>query len=196
MAQGHNRGPLHGIPVAHKDIVDTKGIRTTAGTKILADRVPEEDAEIVSRLAQAGCVLVGKTNLHELCYGITSTNPHYGAVRNPWDTERIPGGSSGGSAAAVAAGQIFAGTGTDTGGSIRIPASMCGVVGFKPTYDRVSRRGVGPLGFTLDHVGPLTRTVRDAAICFGAMAGRTVAPKGSLQRSPSSEFQERFSSTA
>lgn len=125
--------------------------------------------------------MVGKTNLHELCYGITSTNPHYGAVRNPWDTERIPGGSSGGSAAAVAANLIFMGSGTDTGGSIRIPASMCGVVGFKPTYDQVSRKGVGPLGFTLDHVGPITRTVRDAAICFAAMSGRPVAPPQPLR---------------
>ncbi len=181
LARGVDRGPLHGIPIAHKDIVDTQGIRTTAGSKIFADRVPAEDAEIVTRLMQAGCVMVGKTNLHELCYGITSTNPHYGAVRNPWDTDRIPGGSSGGSAAAVAAGSIFMGSGTDTGGSIRIPASMCGVVGFKPTYDYVSRKGVGPLGFTLDHVGPITRTVRDAAICFAAMSGRPVAPPKPLR---------------
>jgi len=181
LARGEDRGPLHGIPIAHKDIVDTRGIRTTAGTKIFSGRVPDEDAEIVTLLTQAGCVMVGKTNLHELCYGITSANPHYGAVRNPWDLQRIPGGSSGGSAAAVAARMIFMGTGTDTGGSIRIPASMCGVVGFKPTYDRVSRRGVGPLGFTLDHVGPITRSVHDAAICFGAMAGRKVAPIASLR---------------
>ena len=181
LAWGRDRGPLHGIPIAHKDIVDTKGIRTTAGTKIFTDRVPEEDAEIVTRMVQAGCVMVGKTNLHELCYGITSNNPHYGAVRNPWDTERIPGGSSGGSAAAVAAGLVFAATGTDTGGSIRIPASMCGVVGFKPTYEIVSRRGVGPLGFTLDHVGPLARTVRDAALCFATMAGHASTPDISLE---------------
>jgi aspartyl-tRNA(Asn)/glutamyl-tRNA(Gln) amidotransferase subunit A len=195
LSQGVDRGPLHGIPIAHKDIVDTAGIRTTAGTKIFADRVPVEDAEIVTHLAQAGCVMVGKTNLHELCYGITSTNPHYGAVRNPWDTERIPGGSSGGSAAAVAAGLIFMGSGTDTGGSIRIPASMCGVVGFKPTYDAVSRLGVGPLGFTLDHVGPLTRTVRDAALCFAAMSGRAAAPgkpmKGVRVGIPSTFFFDR-----
>ncbi len=181
LARGQDRGPLHGIPIAHKDIVDTKGIRTTAGTKIFADRIPNDDAEIVTRLEQAGCVLVGKTNLHELCYGITSTNPHYGAVRNPHDLERIPGGSSGGSAAAVAAGLIFAGTGTDTGGSIRIPASMCGVVGFKPTYERVSRRGVGPLGFTLDHVGPLCRTVHDAFLFFAAMTGTSPAQTGNLR---------------
>lgn len=181
LAEGRDRGPLHGIPIAHKDIFDTKGVRTTAGTKIFAERIPEDDAEIVRLLAEAGCVSIGKTNLHELCYGITSTNPHCGAVRNPWDTERIPGGSSGGSAAAVAAGIVFAATGTDTGGSIRIPAAMCGVVGFKPTYGSVGRNGVGPLGFTLDHVGPIARTVRDAAMCFAAMARRPVASSRSLQ---------------
>jgi aspartyl-tRNA(Asn)/glutamyl-tRNA(Gln) amidotransferase subunit A len=174
LARGEDRGPLHGIPIAHKDIFDTAGVRTTAGSKIFADRVPGKDAEVVARLARAGAVMVGKTNLHELCYGITSSNPHYGAVRNPHDLERIPGGSSGGSAAAVAAGCIFMGTGTDTGGSIRIPAAMCGVVGLKPTYDNVSREGVGPLGFTLDHVGPITRTVEDAAICYSAMSGNPV----------------------
>jgi aspartyl-tRNA(Asn)/glutamyl-tRNA(Gln) amidotransferase subunit A len=181
LARGVDRGPLHGIPIAHKDIVDTADVPTTAGTKIFANRVPQQDAGIVTRLTQAGCVMVGKTNLHELCYGITSTNPHYGAVRNPWDTDRIPGGSSGGSAAAVAAGLIFMGSGTDTGGSIRIPASMCGVVGFKPTYGAVSRQGVGPLGFTLDHAGPLTRTVRDAALCFAAMSGRPPAPARTMK---------------
>ncbi len=116
--------------------------------------------------------MLGKTNLHELCYGITSNNPHFGAVHNPWNLERIPGGSSGGSAAAVAGGMVFAASGTDTGGSIRLPASFCGVVGLKPTYGRLSRRGVMPLGLTLDHVGPLARTVRDAAACFYAMAAQ------------------------
>ena len=116
--------------------------------------------------------MLGKTNLHELCYGITSNNPHFGAVHNPWDLDRIPGGSSGGSAAAVAADLVFAASGTDTGGSIRLPAAFCGVVGLKPTYGRVSRRGVLPLGLTLDHVGPIARTVRDAETCFRAMAGR------------------------
>lgn len=121
--------------------------------------------------------MLGKTNLHELCYGITSTNPHFGAVRNPWDRERIPGGSSGGSAAAVAAGMVFAATGTDTGGSIRIPASFCGVVGLKPTYGSISRRGCLPLGTTLDHVGPIARTVRDVATVFQAMGGKDSAPQ-------------------
>ncbi len=174
IAQQIYRGPLHGIPIAHKDIFDTAGIRTTAGTKIFADRVPQKDAAVVARLAEAGAVMVGKTNLHELCYGITSNNPHYGAVRNPYDRERIPGGSSGGSAVAVATGCVFMATGTDTGGSIRIPAAMCGVVGLKPTYDKISREGVGPLGFTLDHVGPITRTAEDAAICYSVMSGELV----------------------
>ena len=164
-------GTLHGIPIAHKDCFATKGVRTTGGSKILADRVPDHDADIVTRLREAGAVSVGKTNLHELCYGITSNNPHFGAVRNPWDLARIPGGSSGGSAAAVAAGMVFAASGTDTGGSIRVPASFCGVVGLKPTYGAISRRGCLPLGITLDHVGPIARTVRDTAAVFAAMRG-------------------------
>jgi aspartyl-tRNA(Asn)/glutamyl-tRNA(Gln) amidotransferase subunit A len=170
LANGIDRGPLHGIPIAHKDCFSTKGVRTTGGSKILADRVPDHDAEMVSRLDEAGAVMLGKTNLHELCYGITSNNPHFGAVHNPWDLERIPGGSSGGSAAAVAAELVFAASGTDTGGSIRVPAAFCGVVGLKPTYGRLSRRGVLPLGLTLDHVGPIARTVRDVAACYCAMA--------------------------
>jgi len=175
LARGVDRGPLHGIPVAHKDLMMTRGVRTTAGSKIFSDFVPSEDAEVVKKWSDAGAVMIGKTGLHELAYGITSNNPHFGAVRNPWDTERIPGGSSGGSAAAVAAGMVFAATGTDTGASIRLPASFCGAVGLKPTYERVSRRGVIPLGLTLDHVGPITRTVRDAAVAFQAMA---IQPSG------------------
>lgn len=171
LARGVDRGPLHGIPIAHKDLMLTRGVRTTGGSKIFADFVPDHDAEVVTKLNDAGAVMVGKTGLHELAYGITSTNPHYGAIRNPWDTERIPGGSSGGSSAAVAAGMVTMATGTDTGGSIRVPASYCGVVGLKPTYDRISRRGVMPLAFSLDHIGPLTRTVRDAAISFHVMRG-------------------------
>jgi aspartyl-tRNA(Asn)/glutamyl-tRNA(Gln) amidotransferase subunit A len=171
LARGFDRGPLHGIPIAHKDLVMTRGVRTTAGSKIFADFVPEADADVVVKLDDAGTVMVGKTNLHELAYGITSNNPHFGAVRNPWDLERITGGSSGGSGAALAAGLVFMATGTDTGGSIRIPSSFCGTVGLKPTYERVSRGGVIPLGLTLDHIGPMTRTVRDAAIAFHAMLG-------------------------
>jgi aspartyl-tRNA(Asn)/glutamyl-tRNA(Gln) amidotransferase subunit A len=133
LACGIDRGPLHGIPIAHKDNICTRGVRTTSGSKIFADFVPDRDATIVSQLNDAGAVMIGKTGLHEFAYGITSNNPHFGAIRNPWDTERIPGGSSGGSAAAVAARLIPLATGTDTGGSIRIPASFCGVVGLKPT---------------------------------------------------------------
>jgi aspartyl-tRNA(Asn)/glutamyl-tRNA(Gln) amidotransferase subunit A len=169
LASGVDRGPLHGIPIAHKDLMRTKGIRTTAGSKIFAAYIPPRDAAIVTRLRDAGAVSLGKTGLHELAYGITSNNPHFGAIHNPWDLGRIPGGSSGGSAVAVAAGMLPFATGTDTGGSIRVPASFCGIVGLKPTFGRVNIRGVLPLGFTQDHVGPLTRTVRDAAIAFQAM---------------------------
>jgi aspartyl-tRNA(Asn)/glutamyl-tRNA(Gln) amidotransferase subunit A len=170
LARGFDRGPLHGIPIAHKDLMRTKGVRTTAGAKIFADYIPQRDAAIVTKLHQAGAVSLGKTGLHELAYGITSNNPHFGAIHNPWDLSRIPGGSSGGSAVAVAAGLVPFATGTDTGGSIRVPASFCGVVGLKPTFGRVNIRGVLPLGFSQDHVGPLTGSVRDAAIAFQAMA--------------------------
>jgi aspartyl-tRNA(Asn)/glutamyl-tRNA(Gln) amidotransferase subunit A len=172
LARGADRGPLHGLPVAHKDLMMTRGVRTTAGSKIFEHFIPDQDAVVVEKLNDAGAVMVGKTGLHELAYGITSNNPHFGAVRNPWDTERIPGGSSGGSGSAVAADLVFVATGTDTGGSIRIPSSFCGTVGLKPTYERVSRRGVLPLGLTLDHIGPMTRTVRDCAVAFQAMASK------------------------
>ncbi|MBI3662718.1 MAG: Asp-tRNA(Asn)/Glu-tRNA(Gln) amidotransferase subunit GatA [Acidobacteria bacterium] len=172
IARGRYRGPLHGIPISLKDNIATKGIRTTAGSKILADNTPREDATVAKRLRRAGAVLVGKTNLHEFAYGVTTENPHYGSTRNPWDTSRIPGGSSGGSAAALAAGMCYASVGTDTGGSIRIPAALCGLVGFKPTYGRVSACGTIPLSPTLDHVGPLARTVTDAAIVLRTITGR------------------------
>ncbi len=172
LAQGRDRGPLHGIPIALKDVFETRGVRTTAGSKLFADHVPDRDAAVVERLMAAGAVLTGKTNMHELAYGVTSTNPHFGAVRNPRDLERIPGGSSGGSGAAVAADMVFAAMGSDTGGSIRIPASYCGVVGLKPTYGLVSTRGVLPLDFSLDHMGPLARSVRDASVVLNAIAGR------------------------
>ena len=171
MSAGRLRGPLHGIPVAVKDVFCTRGLLTTAGSKLFADHVPDHDAAAVERLRQAGAVIVGKTNQHELAYGITSSNPHYGPVRNPWNTGCVPGGSSGGSGAAVAARMCFMAMGNDTGGSIRIPASFCGVVGLKPTIGRVSRYGVMPLDFTLDHVGPITRSVRDAALCLNVLAG-------------------------
>jgi aspartyl-tRNA(Asn)/glutamyl-tRNA(Gln) amidotransferase subunit A len=170
LARGVDHGPLHGIPIAHKDNIFTRGVRTTGGSKIFADFVPDYDATIVRQLNDAGGNVTGKTGLHEFAYGITSNNPHFGAIRNPRDPERIPGGSSGGSAAAVAAGLVPLATGTDTGGSIRIPASFCGVVGLKPTYERVSRRGVMPLGLTLDHAGALAGTVRDVALAFSLIA--------------------------
>lgn len=171
LARGSDRSPLLGIPIAVKDVFATRGVRTTAGSKLFAEHIPEHDAAVVERLAAAGAVLVGKNNLHELAYGITSNNPHFGAVHNPHNPGRIPGGSSGGSGAAVAAGMVFGAMGSDTGGSIRIPASYCGVVGLKPTYGRVSRFGVLPLAFSLDHIGPLTRSVRDAAVVLSAIAG-------------------------
>ena len=176
LSHGIDRGPMHGIPIAHKDLVYTKGVRTTGGSKIFKDFVPDYDADIAASLDRAGTVLIGKTNLHEFAYGITSTNPHFGAVRNPWDTDRIPGGSSGGSGAAVAAGVLPMATGTDTGGSIRIPASFCGVTGLKPTFGLISKRGVMPLGWTMDHMGPITKTVRDAAVAFHAMGGSGAVP--------------------
>lgn len=159
-----DRGPLHGIPISLKDNIYTKDIRTTAGSKILKDFVPLHDAVVWTKLKEAGAILLGKTNLHEFAYGVTTNNPHYGPTRNPWDLARIPGGSSGGSAAAVAAGLCYGSIGTDTGGSIRIPASLCGVVGLKPGIGRISAEGVVPLSPRLDFVGPLTRTVADAAL--------------------------------
>jgi aspartyl-tRNA(Asn)/glutamyl-tRNA(Gln) amidotransferase subunit A len=172
LGAGRDLGPLHGIPVAVKDLFYTRGVRTTDGSKVYEDFVPGVSAAVVERLEAAGAVLVGKLNMHEIAYGITSANPHFGAVRNPWNADRSPGGSSGGSGAAVASGMVYAAMGSDTGGSIRIPASFCGTVGLKPTYGRVSRYGAFPLAYSLDHMGPLTRSVRDAAIVLNAIAGR------------------------
>ncbi len=169
--QGNWRGPLHGIPVALKDLIDTAGVLTTAASAIYKDRIPREDAEGVRRLRQAGAVIVGKNNLHEFAYGASSLVSHFGDMHNPRDAARIAGGSSGGSAAAVATGMAFAAIGTDTAGSIRLPAALCGCVGLKPTHGRVSSRGVIPLSPTLDHVGPLTASVEDAAIVLQAIAG-------------------------
>lgn len=163
--KGHrDRGPLHGIPISLKDNICTKDIRTTAGSKILKDFVPQHDAVVVTQLKEAGAVLLGKTNVHEFAYGVTTNNPHYGPARNPWDLARIPGGSSGGSAAAVAAGLCYGSIGTDTGGSIRIPAALCGIVGLKPTFGRVSVTDVIPLSPRLDCVGPLARSAADTAL--------------------------------
>ena len=184
---GNYRGPLHGIPYAAKDLFYTKGIRTTVGTKFLADFVPDFDATIIEKLNAAGAVLVGKAGLHECAYGITSNNPHYGPIRNPWDTDRIPGGSSGGSTSALASGQCLFSLGSDTGGSIRIPASLCGLAGLKATFGRVSRHGVYPLGHTLDHAGPFGLTVRGTAWVYQAIAGfdsRDPSSAGQPDRTP------------
>jgi aspartyl-tRNA(Asn)/glutamyl-tRNA(Gln) amidotransferase subunit A len=168
---GRWRGPLHGIPIALKDLFDTAGVRTTAASAVFADRVPGEDAEVVRRLKAAGAISLGKLNMHEFAYGGTSAASHYGAVHNPWKLDRIAGGSSGGSGAAVAAGLCYGALGSDTGGSIREPAAFCSIVGLKPTYGRVSTRGVIPLSWSLDHVGPMCRTVADAALLLQPIAG-------------------------
>jgi aspartyl-tRNA(Asn)/glutamyl-tRNA(Gln) amidotransferase subunit A len=179
---GHELGPLQGIPIALKDNVAVRGTRTTAGSKVLADWLPESDATVATRLRQAGAVFIGKTNMHEFAWGGTSANPHYGAVRNPWDTTRFPAGSSGGSAVAVAARFCFGAIGTDTGGSIRLPSAVNGIVGLRPTYGRVSNHGVVPLAWSMDTVGPMTRTVEDCALMFGAIAGFDAKDAGSAQR--------------
>jgi aspartyl-tRNA(Asn)/glutamyl-tRNA(Gln) amidotransferase subunit A len=170
-------GPLHGVPWAPKDLYATKGVRTTGGSKILADAVPRADATVVARLGEAGAIVLGKLNMHEFAYGPEGLNAHYGDARNPWDARahRITGGSSSGSGAAVAAGLTPGSLGSDTGGSIRIPASLCGITGLKPTYGRVSRAGVLPLAWSMDHVGPMTRTARDCALMLHAIAGHDPA---------------------
>ncbi len=177
--RGSDRGPLHGIPISLKDNFYTRGIRTTAGSKILSDFVPETDSHVASRLARAGTILLGKTNMHEFAYGITGENPHYGSSRNPWAPQRISGGSSGGSAVAVATGMGFASAGTDTGGSIRIPSALCGIVGLKPTFGLVSVSGVVPLAVSFDHAGPIARSVTDACILLESIAGKY--PKGAVR---------------
>lgn len=169
--QGNYRGPLHGIPVTLKDLFETEGVRTTAGSLFYRDYIPGEDAFVVQKLKAAGAILLGKLNMHEIALGVTTNNPHFGACRNPWGVDRSPGGSSGGSAAALAAHLCMGALGSDTGGSIRIPASLCGVVGLKPTYGRVSLRGVIPLSWSLDHAGPLARTARDVALLLQVIAG-------------------------
>ena len=168
---GNWRGPLHGIPIGLKDLIDTAGVKTTCASALFAERVPTEDAEIVRRLKNAGAVLIGKQNLQEFAWGGTSTSSYFGPVHNPWDVDRIAGGSSGGSAAAVATRMCFGALGTDTGGSVREPAAFCGIVGLKPTYGRISTRGVFPLSPSLDHVGPLCRSVADTALLLEVIAG-------------------------
>jgi aspartyl-tRNA(Asn)/glutamyl-tRNA(Gln) amidotransferase subunit A len=179
ISRGDWRGPLHGIPVALKDLIDTGGTRTTAASALFEHRVPAQDAEVVRRLRQAGAVILGKNNLHEFAYGGSSLVSFFDDVHNPWNVRHIAGGSSGGSAAAVTAGLCYAAIGTDTAGSIREPAALCGCVGIKPTYGRVSARGVIPLSWSLDHVGPLTATVGDAAIVLQAIAGYDLLDVGS-----------------
>jgi aspartyl-tRNA(Asn)/glutamyl-tRNA(Gln) amidotransferase subunit A len=177
LMSGRPTGPLHGLPVGLKDLCATRGVRTTGGSRILADHVPEVDATVVTRLTAAGAIVLGKLNMHEFAYGPEGRNEHYGHTRNPWDSAvaRIPGGSSSGSGAAVAAGLVPAALGSDTGGSIRIPASLCGISGIKPTYGRVSRAGVLPLSWSMDHVGPMARSAADCALLLGAMAGYDAA---------------------
>ena len=184
MQRGIWRGPLHGIPVALKDSIDTAGVRTTGGSAVFEHRVPREDAAVVARLRSAGAVLLGKLNMQEFAYGGTSVPSHFGAVLNPWNLKCIAGGSSGGSAAAVAAGLCYASLGSDTGGSIREPAAFCGIVGLKPTYGAVSNRGVIPLSWSLDTLGPLTRTVADSATVLQAIAGYDPDDLSSLARPP------------
>ena len=179
IARGNYRGPLHGIPIAHKDIVETAGIRTTAHSKLLRDFVPQRDATVVQRLTAAGTVMLGKTATHEFAMGGPSFDLPWPPARNPWNTDHFTGGSSSGTGAAVAAGFILGGSGSDTGGSIRLPAAYCGVTGLKPTYGRVSRYGVLPLAYSLDHVGPLAWSAEDCAILLQAMAGHDPADPAS-----------------
>src|SRR6266851_5307268 len=171
IVNGDYRGPLHGVPLGIKDLFDVAGVPTTMGSKILRDNVPSSHATVVARLKQAGAIILGKQNLHEFAFGITSENPHYGVVRNPWSLDRVPGSASGGTAAEVAAGLCAGGMGSDTGASIRAPASFCGTVGLKPTYGRISKAGALPLAWSLDHAGPLARSVADCALLLQATAG-------------------------
>jgi aspartyl-tRNA(Asn)/glutamyl-tRNA(Gln) amidotransferase subunit A len=191
LARGEPLGPLHGLPVALKDNIDTAGVRTTVGSAFFADRVPERDAGVARRLREAGAVLLGKVTMHEFAYGATNQNPHHGSCRTPWDLERIPGGSSGGSGAAVAAGLCAAALGTDTGGSVRIPAALNGVSALRPTNGRVSNRGVFPITWTFDTVGPLARAVVDLALVFSVLQGFDAEDPGSAYR-PDDDIFDRL----
>lgn len=172
ISRGNYRGPLHGIPVGLKDLFETAGIRTTSGTRIYDNYVPTGDCTVAAKFSQAGAILIGKLNMHPLAFGPTGENGDYGHMHNPWNPERITGGSSGGSGSAAASGQCPITMGSDTGGSVRIPAALCGIVGLKPTYGRVSRAGLTPLSWCLDHPGPMVRTVEDAALTMNVIAGR------------------------
>ena len=184
---GAYRGPLHGIPIGLKDLYYTKDIPTTVGSRILRGFVPDYDAAVVERFDDAGAILLGKLQMHEFALGATSVNPHDGPAHNPWDVTRITGGSSGGSGSAVTAGQCMAALGSDTGGSIRIPSGLCGIVGMKPTFGLISRYGVHPLSWSLDTVGPMTRTVLDAAVVMNALAGHDSRDPSSAQ-APSQDY--------
>ncbi len=194
--EGRSRGPLHGIPIALKDNMDTAGVRTTGASELFKDRVPTEDAEVARRLKAAGAILLGKLNLNEFAYGGSSIVTHYGTMHNPWDLQRATGGSSGGSAAAVAADLCYAALGTDTAGSVRMPSSHCGIVGLKPTYGLVSTRGVLMLSWTLDHVGPMCKTAEDAAMVLGVIAGYDVLEPTSADRPPLDYTRELGKPTA
>jgi aspartyl-tRNA(Asn)/glutamyl-tRNA(Gln) amidotransferase subunit A len=170
--RGEYRGPLHGVPIGHKDLYWTRGVRTTAGSRLRENFVPDEDATVVAQYRAAGAVMLGKLHTHEFAYGPTGESSMFGPSRNPWNTDRISGGSSGGSGAAIALGLCAGATGSDTGGSIRMPAACCGIVGLKPTYGRASRYGIFPLCWTMDHPGPMTRSVRDTALMLQPIARR------------------------
>jgi aspartyl-tRNA(Asn)/glutamyl-tRNA(Gln) amidotransferase subunit A len=186
-----SRGPLHGVPIGLKDLYYTKGIRTTVGSKIMADFVPDYDAAVVEKFSDSGAVLLGKLQMHEFAFGASSENPHYGPAHNPWKTNRVTGGSSGGSGSSVASGQAMATLGSDTGGSVRIPSGLCGIVGLKPTYGLVSRYGVYPLCWSLDTVGPMTRSVKDAALVMNAISGPDPRDPSSSERNPE-DFTRRL----
>lgn len=187
IAAGHRLGPLHGVPIALKDNIGMAGRITTAGSKVLADWRPDEDASVVQRLKGAGSIVLGKTNMHEFAWGGTSANPHYGAVRNPWNPERFPAGSSGGSGVAVAARTVYGALGTDTGGSVRLPSAINGIVGIRPTIGRVSNAGVVPLAWSMDTVGAMTRTVEDCALMFSVIAGHDARDQGTAN-APVSDY--------
>lgn len=171
ISSGNYKGPLHGIPIGLKDLFDTAGIKTTSGSKIYDDRIPQQDSTVASKLNDAGAILLGKLNMHPFAYGPTGENEDYGHMHNPWNPNKLTGGSSGGSGSSVAIGQCSAALGSDTGGSVRIPAALCGIVGFKPSYGKLSKFGVTPLSWSLDHPGPLTRTVEDSVLMLNAMNG-------------------------
>lgn len=176
LTRGENWGPLHGIPIGIKDLIDVAGVATTAGSVFLRDNIADEDADVVRQLRAAGAIIIGKTHLHEFAIGVTNVNPHYGPAHNPWNPEFSPGGSSGGSAAAVAASMCLGALGTDTGGSVRVPAALCGLTGMRPSKKRVSSKGVIPMSWTLDTVGPMAHTARDVAILMDAIDNQPVNP--------------------